>query len=353
MPKYEHLFVHCRPEDNRWVVEPSGFTEPAQDIRRYFEDYIADMAAWGWEVVSLVTCPRSGQANGSEAHLLLKRQNSLIGGGVSNEHDLVPSILGGPPLILQALKALDSVDRNTRWASILTLADVEHPAARDALYLATFHPIAVVRYQAAIELGKLGDSRACRTLMHLVAEGRSTRVAVGMNDWAPDDARRLLLALADSALVPDLLTLIMSTLNDSDSGENGTLVEALVKVGGLPAVLSLFEQLKTREGPAHSALRKNLISYFAETGETSVLANLACDRAAAGDDRLSAISALLDIRTEAAQQALIAFFREPDDSGVQAAVLQEMGGDLTVGDVLRDLEDWEIAVAENNDQSLP
>ena len=65
-----------------------------------------------------------------------------------------------PPVIQQAARSLDSLNKNEREAAIQTLAQIKHPAARDVLAEALKHPVEDVRVAAATTLAKFKDLRA-------------------------------------------------------------------------------------------------------------------------------------------------------------------------------------------------
>jgi HEAT repeat protein len=77
-----------------------------------------------------------------------------------------------PPVVREAARTLDDMDRTRRLAAIASLADMTHPAALDLLAEAVHHPIREVRFGAAFQLGgKLHDARALPALMEALNNG--------------------------------------------------------------------------------------------------------------------------------------------------------------------------------------
>lgn len=73
--------------------------------------------------------------------------------------------VGTPPTVKRAVAALDNPDAEQQMAGVLSLADTDHPAARDALTEALEHPAKTVRMAAAIEYPDPKDSRIITGLM--------------------------------------------------------------------------------------------------------------------------------------------------------------------------------------------
>ena len=65
-----------------------------------------------------------------------------------------------PPIVKSAVDALDSLNQEEQARAIKVLADVDHPAARNALADAVHHHSRDVRIKAALQLARFKDARA-------------------------------------------------------------------------------------------------------------------------------------------------------------------------------------------------
>jgi HEAT repeat protein len=103
-----------------------------------------------------------------------------------------------PPVIQQAAHGLDSLNAAEREAAIQTLAQMNHPAARDVLAEATHHPVEDVRIAAAKSLAEVKDLRALPGLFEAIRNQRFDKVNSGsLSEFGETAVPALLNSLGD------------------------------------------------------------------------------------------------------------------------------------------------------------
>jgi HEAT repeat protein len=138
-----------------------------------------------------------------------------------------------PLAIKQAVATLDSASPAERQAAIKTLAQTNHPAAREALAEAVQHPVRDVRIHAALALVQFRDARAVPGLLEALRD-KNLGVRIGTAKG---------LGRIGSAAVPGLL----DALRDKDGGVRQYAAEMLGEIGDATAVPSLIDALRDEE----------------------------------------------------------------------------------------------------------
>jgi hypothetical protein len=137
-------------------------------------------------------------------------------------------------VITGAIAALDSASPTERKAAVKTLAQTDHPAAREALAEAVQHSIRDVRRFAFSTLIRLKDARAVPYLLN----------SLHSEDWyARRHAAEELGNIENAAAVPGLL----DALCDEEPYVRAAAARALGQIGDVAAVPSLVERLSDTE----------------------------------------------------------------------------------------------------------
>lgn len=161
-----------------------------------------------------------------------------------------------PLAIKQAIAALDSASPAERKAAVETLAQTNHPAAREALAKAMQHPVQDVRIRAALMLAKFEDVRAMPSLIEALRnENRSVRRA----------AARALVTIGNAA-VPGLITALCDTGMDMREA----ITDVLEWIIGETGVSGLLDALRDENDDVLEAVAKVL----AEFGGTDIVPDL-------------------------------------------------------------------------------
>jgi len=138
-----------------------------------------------------------------------------------------------PLIIKQAITALDSASPTERKAAVETLAQTNHPAAREALAEAVQHPVRDLRIHAALALVQFRDARAVPGLLEALRD-KNLGVRIGAAKG---------LGQIGSAAVPGLL----DALRDKDGGVRQYAAELLGEIGDATTVPSLIDALRDEE----------------------------------------------------------------------------------------------------------
>jgi HEAT repeat protein len=158
-----------------------------------------------------------------------------------------------PPVIQQAAHSLDSLNANERNAAIQTLAQMNHPAARDVLAEALEHPVEDVRAAAAVALAKFKDLRAIPGLLEALRNKRFKEVnSQVLCDFGETGAPAFINALRDPNETPDL---------------RGCVAQALGWIGNSAALPALREVSHA----ADPGLRMSAIRALGSLGDPVVL----------------------------------------------------------------------------------
>jgi HEAT repeat protein len=133
-------------------------------------------------------------------------------------------------VIIGAVAALDSASPAERKAAIETLAQTDHPAAREALAKAVQHPVRDVRIHAAFALVPFKDARAVPGLIEALCDEDESMRAI---------AAAVLGHIGDAAAVPNLI----DALRDKEDIVGEAAAEALGLIGDAAAVQGLLDAL--------------------------------------------------------------------------------------------------------------
>ena len=172
----------------------------------------------------------------------------------------IPIPESAPPVIQQAIKALDSLNENEQEAGIKSLAKTDHPAAREALVMALQHPVESVRITVAFEFPDKKDARRLPGLIdYLRNRGYRSEyfyletLDIGLSatpyllevlqDQSSIVRREVACALGyvgDVSVVPSLI----DALQDKNENVRRNVAEALGKVGDATAIPALHDALK-------------------------------------------------------------------------------------------------------------
>jgi HEAT repeat protein len=135
---------------------------------------------------------------------------------------------GAPPVLEQAVRSLDSMDKNEREAALDTLEGMEHEAVVEVLAGAVTHPIAEVRFRAAGMLLSHGDRRALPAVFEALRTG-----------WSFSFEK------LDRDALPDLL----AALGDRDSDVRGSVATAVGRMLD-PTTIPTLKRLLDDESPS-------------------------------------------------------------------------------------------------------
>jgi hypothetical protein len=131
-----------------------------------------------------------------------------------------------PPVLEQAVRALDSIDEKQRDDALSTLESMSHPAVTEVLVAAMSHPIEEVRHRAVQMLLERGDKRCLPAVLRSCRrEGGSGTSVIGpyrfmSTSWNVniEDLARL-----GAAVAPDLIVALAS----ENDGTRGVAAETL------------------------------------------------------------------------------------------------------------------------------
>jgi HEAT repeat protein len=297
---------------------------------------------------------------------------------------------GTPPTIRRAAAALDSPDTEQQMAGLQSLADTDHPAARDALIQALNHPVKNIRVAAAIDYPDLQDPRILSGLMEATQSGDflkqrypemrfnlrvliermgppavpilldllqspnplfrlhaadalgglgEKRALAGLIDMLRDNdhdlrlrSARALGNIGDPAAAPHLV----KALADDDENVRSATADALGKIGP-NAVSELVTALEDDSVKVRTAAAQALGALKAHPAVTGLLEHLQTD---SSDVRAAAALALGRIGDPAALNPLLEMFQDetaqPAKSGKAAARALGLLGDPAAADVLLD-----------------
>ena len=149
----------------------------------------------------------------------------------------IPVSESAPPVIQRAVKSLDSLNEDEQEAGVKSLAQTDHPAAREALVQALQHPVGRVRVAAAYKIPYVELSATPCLLESL------SYLLEALQDQLVEVRRCVASALGnvdDVSVVPSLI----DALQDKDKGVRCNVAEALGKVGDATAIPALHEALK-------------------------------------------------------------------------------------------------------------
>ena len=171
------------------------------------------------------------------------------------------------------MTALDSLDPDEQEKAVVSLAQMNHPAARDALIAALQHPSKNVRIKAAIEAGKarVKDPRVVSGLLEVTRHwgfnvgiqwlpeftefigSPATPLLIGALTDRDDDVRRLAAYTLGKLGARDAVPGLIQSLSDPNAYVREEATEALGKIGEIAASESIRKILNDESSGVRSA----------------------------------------------------------------------------------------------------
>jgi HEAT repeat protein len=228
-----------------------------------------------------------------------------------------------PPAVQQAARSLDSVDSNERESALLSLGQMNHPTAADALVEALRHPTQQVRLLAAVQLIGFHDARALPVLLESqrwegqeVEPWRIARIGEsavpGLVDALQSEdrsVRRCAVSALGEFRSRAAVLAVAACLGDPDPVFRWGVIGALTVAGSFEAIPALRQALPGSEG----SVRRLLATALGKCGGKSVVPEL-IELARDPDQtvRLSAVWCLREIQDAASLPALIEALTDSD-----------------------------------------
>jgi len=254
----------------------------------------------------------------------------------------IPIPESAPPVIQQAIKALDSLNENEQEAGIKSLAKTDHPAAREALVMALQHPVESVRITAAFEIPDEKDVRRLPGLIDGFRKNRedglyfSRKISVMGLPATP----YLLEALQDQSIIVrwvvahvlgnigdvSMVPSLIDALQDKDETVRRYVAEALGKIGDVTAILALQEALKDVD----KFVRHRVVEALGKIGDATAIPALHEALKDESDDiRVAAIKTLGELNDDTIADKLLRYLQDDIEAhqilAVSAVVLGRLG----------------------------
>lgn len=225
---------------------------------------------------------------------------------------------GTPPTIKNAVAALDSLDVGAQVAGVRSLANTDHPAARDALAKALQHPVKSVRMAAAIEFADRKDPRIIPGLIEASQNDDFLR------QWFPGrDFRMMYDAYFEfwiEHIGPPAIPQLLEALLDQDRNVRWLGAKVLGRIGETRAVAGLIGVLKDDVRGVRAQASRALGMIGAKEGVPNLVQALGDE---AESVRAEAAIALGKIGYNAVSDLLAAL--EDDSAPVRAAAAEALG----------------------------
>ena len=265
-----------------------------------------------------------------------------------------------PPVVKKAVGALDSLDPDEQKRAVVSLAQMNHPSAYDALIAALQHPAKNVRVTAAFEaaLARVEDPRILVVLLEAVRDNwnaehishYTTRlnfediavnigpaavpILIGALSDGDSDVRRsavnALGEIGDVAVIPDLI----QALNDQAYGVRFAAIFALKEIGGPAAIPGFIQALRDSD----REIRLQAISALANIDDPIASASLRDVLEDPIEDvRCAAAKALGKLKDKSALPELLKHLREDPRAAVRgdaASAIGQIGDSTAVPDLL-------------------
>jgi HEAT repeat protein len=248
---------------------------------------------------------------------------------------------GAPLAVRQAVQAVDSLHSRERISALNTLAQTEHPVAREALARGLDHPVREVRIEAARLLPDTADPRIVPVLIEALP-----RLPRTDGDWLLHDEFADRMAAVGRPAVAPLLEALGRV---RDVYPRSTLIAGLGRIG-YPGVVPFLTRVLRDPSDACRAAAAAALGRLADPEAGEALQAALADE----DDHLrrTAAESLGTLKVAAAVPALIAMLEEDGRSGRRTAAraLGEIGVRSAASALTRALEDEEgqvrVAAAE-------
>jgi HEAT repeat protein len=151
---------------------------------------------------------------------------------------------GTPPTVRRAVAALDSPDAEQQMAGVRSLADTDHPAARDALIQALKHPVKHIRVAAAIDYPNPKDPRIIPGLIEATQSGDF------LQQWYPGREFNLRFSIERMGLAA--IPILLDLLHDQKPLFRICAANALGRLREKGALKGLIDMLEDKNHHARS-----------------------------------------------------------------------------------------------------
>jgi len=258
----------------------------------------------------------------------------------------IPIPESAPPVIQQAIKALDSLNENEQEAGIKSLAKTDHPAAREALVMALQHPVENVRITAALEIP---DKKDVRRLPGLIDHLRNIDHLHNMNALRKHgykyEVERAYFYRQISVMGLPATPYLLEALQDQSSMVRREVARALKNVGDVSAVSSLIDALQDRD----ETVRRNVAEALGKVGDATAIPALHEALKDVSDDvRAAAIRALGELNDDTIADKLLHYLQDDMEASQVHTASAVVLGRLGVIAASPKLRQW----LQNKDESL-
>jgi HEAT repeat protein len=242
-------------------------------------------------------------------------------------HTSIAIEAGAPPIVTKAARSIDSPDPEERIAAIHTLAQTDHPVAREALLRALQHPVKDVRIEAARLFPDETEPRIVPGLLAALEENWDKYI----------ELVRMRIGSIGHAAVPYLLDAL-------DSKVRWYVLAALGKLGDPSIVPVLTEVLRNPNDDGRHLAAKALGQIGDPGAAPALLAALEDEKSSV---RCAAAESLGSLKIAAAVPALVTMLDEDGREARQAAAraLGEIGDPTAVPALIQALADHERSVS--------
>jgi HEAT repeat protein len=205
-----------------------------------------------------------------------------------------------PSVVKQAVAALDSASPAERKAAVETLAQTDHPAAREALARAVQHPVQNVRIMAALALIQFKDAHAVPGLIEALRDKHGD-MRFYMREVVAKGLKHI-----GYAAVPGLL----DALCDKDDDVRNVAAKALGQIGDAAAVPGLLKALRDENWHVREAAARAL----GQIGDAAAVPALVDALRDADPDRRETLAKALKQIGDAAVPGLLNTLRDKDSN---------------------------------------
>jgi len=249
----------------------------------------------------------------------------------------IPIPESAPPVIQQAIKALDSLNESEQKAGIKSLAKTDHPAAREALVMALQHPVESVRITAALEIS---DKKDVRRLPGLIDHRRN--IGHLQDPWG---LKRAYFYNQVSDMGLSAIPYLLEALQDQSSIVREEVACALENVGDVSAVSSLIDALQDKD----ETVRRSVAEALGKVGDATAIPALHEALKDVFDDvRAAAIRALGELNDDTIADKLLHYLQDDLEAGQVHAASAVALGRLGVIAASPKLRQW----LQNKDESM-
>ena len=217
-----------------------------------------------------------------------------------------------PPTVRRAVTTLDSPDAEQQMAGVRSLADTDHPAAREALIQALNHPVKNIRVAAAIDYPDPQDPRIIPGLIEAAQSGDF------LKQWYP--GREFNLRFSIERMGPPAIPMLLNLLQNQNPRFRVCAAGELGRLGETRALSGLIVMLRDKNHFVRSSSARAL----GNIGDKAAVPHLV---QALKDDaegvRAAAAAALGDIGCNAVAELIAAL--KDESVKVRAAAAEALG----------------------------